>query len=88
MKKTNNNTGIDENGTSFSLVTDDNNLEKLNSEKTVKVYRVMQVIDGKLYPPNTRRSIAAWHDSTFLIHKEKFKAAYINNLIFCDKITA
>ena len=26
-------------------------LDKLNSEPTVKVYRAMQVIDGKLYPP-------------------------------------
>lgn len=42
---------VDENGVSYSLVTDDNILSKLNSEKTVKVYRAMQVIDGKLYPP-------------------------------------
>ena len=32
-------------------VTDQETLDKLNSEPTVKVYRAMQLIDGNLYPP-------------------------------------
>lgn len=31
--------------------TDKDTLEELNNGKTIKVYRAMQVIDGKLYPP-------------------------------------
>ena len=38
-------------GISFRVVTDPALLAKLNSEPTMKVYRAMQVIDGKLYPP-------------------------------------
>lgn len=38
-------------GVRFRRVTDPATLEKLNSEPTIKVYRAMQVIDGKLYPP-------------------------------------
>lgn len=36
---------------SFSLVEDKELLDKLDKEKTVTVYRAMQLIDGKLYPP-------------------------------------
>lgn len=36
---------------SFSFVEDPELLDKLNKEKTVPVYRAMQLIDGKLYPP-------------------------------------
>ena len=39
----------------FQTVTDEELLEKLNSEPTVKVYRAMQEIDGKLYPPMAAR---------------------------------
>ena len=35
----------------FSLVEDAATLEFLNNQKLVKVYRAMQEIDGKLYPP-------------------------------------
>ncbi len=35
----------------YSRVTDEKTLDFLNNQKTVKVYRAMQVIDGKLYPP-------------------------------------
>lgn len=38
-------------GVRFSRVTDPEMLERLESEPTIKVYRAMQVIDGKLYPP-------------------------------------
>lgn len=37
--------------TRFSEVTDPKELERLNKGKTVKRYRAMQLIDGKLYPP-------------------------------------
>lgn len=35
----------------FHKETDKETLDKLNNGETVKVYRAMQVIDGKLYPP-------------------------------------
>ena len=35
----------------FKVVTDKETLDRLNSEPTIKVYRAMQLIDGKLYPP-------------------------------------
>lgn len=35
----------------FSLVEDKKTLDFLNEQKHIKVYRAMQVIDGKLYPP-------------------------------------
>ena len=34
-----------------SRVADESTLDFLNGQKTMKVYRAMQVIDGKLYPP-------------------------------------
>lgn len=37
--------------TRFHKVTDQAELDRLNSEPTQKAYRAMQVIDGKLYPP-------------------------------------
>ena len=40
----------DEN-TSFQIVTDADLINKLDSEPTMKVFRAMQLIDGKLYPP-------------------------------------
>lgn len=35
----------------YSLVEDKKTLDFLNEQKHIKVYRAMQVIDGKLYPP-------------------------------------
>lgn len=35
----------------YSLVEDKNTLDFLNNQKHIKVYRAMQIIDGKLYPP-------------------------------------
>ena len=40
-----------EEDTRFSVVTDPMLVAKLESEPKVKVYRAMQLIDGKLYPP-------------------------------------
>ncbi len=36
-------------------VTDEETLDFLNNQETLKVYRAMQVIDGKLYPPMAAR---------------------------------
>lgn len=36
---------------SFSRELDPDTLDRLNSEPTITVYRAMQVVDGKLYPP-------------------------------------
>ena len=35
----------------YSLVKDKDTLDFLNNQKHIKVYRAMQIIDGKLYPP-------------------------------------
>lgn len=43
------------NGVRYSLVTDKKTLDFLDNQKTVKVYRAMQLIDGKLYPPMAAR---------------------------------
>ena len=42
---------IEEESALLRPVTDEETLDRLNNEKTIKVYRAMQVIDGKLYPP-------------------------------------
>ena len=35
----------------YHKVSNQDELDRLNNEETIKVYRAMQVIDGKLYPP-------------------------------------
>lgn len=40
-----------EEGVQYSLVTDEDTLSFLNNQETVTVYRAMQIINGKLYPP-------------------------------------
>lgn len=42
---------LEENSTSFSVVTDPALLDQLNNEEYITLYRAMQVVDGKLYPP-------------------------------------
>lgn len=42
---------IEEDSALLRPVTDEETLDRLNNEETIKVYRAMQVIDGKLYPP-------------------------------------
>ena len=42
---------IEEESALLRPVTDEETLDRLNNEETIKVYRAMQVIDGKLYPP-------------------------------------
>lgn len=45
-------TGRYSNGERFSLrVTDPSELDFLNNQETIKTYKTMQLIDGKLYPP-------------------------------------
>ena len=41
----------DEGELRYRVVSDQETLDRLNSEPTIKVYRAMQLIDGKLYPP-------------------------------------
>ena len=41
----------DDSGLRYRVVTDQETLDRLDSEPTIKVYRAMQLIDGKLYPP-------------------------------------
>lgn len=45
------NSEVESHPVAFQLVEDKELLDKLESEKTVKAYRAMQLIDGKLYPP-------------------------------------
>lgn len=49
--KYNSNSKVESHPVAFQLVEDKELLDKLESEKTVKAYRAMQLIDGKLYPP-------------------------------------
>ena len=49
--ETNQDQATDENGVRFREVTDPKEIEFLENQDKVKVYRAMQVIDGKLYPP-------------------------------------
>ena len=44
----------------FSIVTDKKEIERLNSEPTIKVYRAMQLRDGKLYPPMAGKVNGKW----------------------------
>ena len=46
--------------TSFSIVNDKNEIDRLNSEPTIKVYRAMQLRDGKLYPPMAGKVNGEW----------------------------
>lgn len=39
----------------FRIVDDEKEIERLNSEPTVKVYRAMSLVDGKLYPPMSKK---------------------------------
>ena len=39
----------------FRVVDDASELERLNNEPTIKVYRAMSLVDGKLYPPMSKK---------------------------------
>lgn len=46
----------------FSIVTDKDEIDRLNSKPTIKVYRAMQLVNGKLYPPMSGRVNGKWRD--------------------------
>ena len=47
----------------FSRVTDPQKLDELNKGKTIKVYRAMQLQDGKLYPPMSGMVDGKWQNA-------------------------
>ena len=53
---------IDNNDIRFSIVTDKEDIERLNAEPTIKVYRAMQLVNGKLYPPMSGKVNGKWRD--------------------------
>lgn len=49
-------------GASYSIVTDANEIDRLDSEPKIKAYRAMQLVDGKLYPPMSGKVNGKWRD--------------------------
>lgn len=49
-------------GASYRIVTDANEIDRLDSEPKIKVYRAMQLVDGKLYPPMSGKVNGKWRD--------------------------
>lgn len=49
-------------GASYSIVTDANEIDRLDSEPKIRVYRAMQLVDGKLYPPMSGKVNGKWRD--------------------------
>ncbi len=47
-------------GIRYSIVTDKQEIERLNSEPTIKTYRAMQLHDGELYPPMSGKVNGRW----------------------------
>ena len=47
-------------------VTDEETLDFLNSQKTIKTYKTMQIVDGKLYPPMASRIEGKYEDYSVL----------------------
>ncbi len=47
-------------------VTDKKTLDFLNRQKTVKTYKTMQIVDGKLYPPMAARTNGQYEDYSVL----------------------
>lgn len=61
-------------GSDYSLserVTDEDTLDFLNSQETIKTYKTMQIVDGKLYPPMAARINGAYEDYSELGTWEK-----------------
>ena len=51
----------------YSLrVTDKDTLDFLNGQKTIKTYKTMQIVDGKLYPPMAARVDGKYEDASEL----------------------
>ena len=47
-------------------VYDEDTLEFLNNQKTIKTYKTMQIVDGKLYPPMAARTEGQYEDYSIL----------------------
>lgn len=47
-------------------VTDEETLDFLNGQKTIKTYKTMQIVDGKLYPPMASRIEGKYEDYSVL----------------------
>ena len=56
------NESTNEGGIRFHIVTDKKEIDRLNSEPTIKVYRGMQLVDGKLYPPMSAKVNGEWRE--------------------------
>lgn len=61
----------EESYTRFSLVDDKDEIERLDKEPNVKVYRAMQLVDGKLYPPMAGKVDGKWQSPIELGRWEK-----------------
>ena len=56
------NTAADGDATEFHIVKDKAEIERLENEPTIKVYRAMQLRDGKLYPPMAGKVNGEWQN--------------------------
>ena len=57
-------TGASTEGVSYQIVSDKSLQSKLDSEPTIKVFRAMQLVDGKLYPPMSGKVGRKWRNPT------------------------
>ena len=53
---------IEDNDIRFHIITNKKEIDRLNSEPTMKVYRGMQLVDGKLYPPMSAKVNGEWRE--------------------------
>lgn len=60
----------------YSRVIDEETLDWLNKQKTVKAYRAMQVIDGKLYPPMAAKVASEGTSKRQLVEPTELNAWY------------
>ena len=58
----NNDLALEESQVRYSIVTDEKLLEELENGETIKVYRAMQLRDGKLYPPMSGKVDGEWRN--------------------------
>lgn len=52
----------EESGVRYSIVDDPATLRRLDAEPKMKVYRAMQLVDGKLYPPMSGKVNGEWRE--------------------------
>ena len=53
---------LEESGVRYSIVDDPATLRRLDAEPKMKVYRAMQLVDGKLYPPMSGKVNGEWRE--------------------------